>query len=216
MCSDTAANASFSASLPGLAILARRGAAAPDAAARMCIRSCRETFWHNSRVWGVLGVVMIEPPSGQAEPTAVGDVGELFRDRREPMARLAYVLTSDAAVSDEIVQEAFLKVHTNWAQITNPSAYLRAAVVNGCRSHHRHIIVERSIPADRTRAEFAVTDEISDALAKVSYPRRAVLALRYFCDLPDSEIAELLHIRPATVRSRIARGLKDLRKELEQ
>jgi len=158
---------------------------------------------------------MIEPPSGQTEPTPIADVTELFRTRREPMARLAYVLTGDAAISDEIVQDAFLKVHTDWSRIKNPSAYLRTAVLNGCRSYHRHINVERRLPVERRAPELTVHDEISDALAKVSYPRRAVLALRYFCDLPDSEIAEILNIRPATVRSRVARGLKDLRKELE-
>jgi RNA polymerase sigma factor (sigma-70 family) len=56
--------------------------------------------------------------------------------------------------------------------------------------------------------------ELDDALAKLPYRRRAALALRYFCDLPDSEIAVALDVRPATVRSLIHRGLADLRKEI--
>ncbi|MFM7919654.1 MAG: sigma factor, partial [Planctomycetaceae bacterium] len=55
------------------------------------------------------------------------------------MVRLAYVLTRNAEVSDEIVQEAFLRLHANWNRVDNPAAYLRKAVINGCHSHHRHL-----------------------------------------------------------------------------
>ena len=66
------------------------------------------------------------------------------------MARLAYVLTGDAGRADEIVQDAFLKVHARWDRIDNPIAYLRTAVVNGCRvapSPRRH----RATPSARAR-----------------------------------------------------------------
>ena len=59
-------------------------------------------------------------------------------------------------------------------------------------------------------------DELGDALAKLPFPQRAVLSLRYFCDLTDREIAATLDIRPATVRTRIHRALTQLRKEIER
>jgi RNA polymerase sigma factor (sigma-70 family) len=150
------------------------------------------------------------------QPVGDEDLAGLFRARREPMARLAYVLTGNSQVSDEIVQDAFLKMHSNWERISNPSGYLRTAVINGCHSYHRHVAVERRAPIARQRVAVSVTDEISDALAQLSYDRRAVLALRYFCDLDDFEIADILNIRPGTVRSRIHRGLAQLRKEIPQ
>jgi RNA polymerase sigma factor (sigma-70 family) len=143
-----------------------------------------------------------------------GTVAELYQLQRLPMARLAFVLTGSSSFADEIVQEAFLKVHVNWASIENPGGYLRTAVVNGCRSYHRHQAVLERTPLSPPVHATLVHRELDDALAKLPYRRRAALALRYFCDLPDSEIAVALDVRPATVRSLIHRGLADLRKEI--
>jgi RNA polymerase sigma factor (sigma-70 family) len=155
--------------------------------------------------------------SGDTSLTSnVSDVAELFRHRHEQMTKLAYILTNDAEASNEIVQDAFLKVHANWDRIDNPIGYLRTAVINGCHSHHRHLRVERRTPMPRETSLSLEANEIGDALAKLPYPRRAVLALRFFCDLDDHDIAAILDIRPATVRSRIARGLADLRKEINR
>jgi RNA polymerase sigma factor (sigma-70 family) len=142
-------------------------------------------------------------------------VAELFREWRLPMARLAYVLTSDASRADEIVQDAFLKVHAGWDRIDNPIAYLRTAVINGCRSHHRRVAVERRRPPEPAGVAWLEADELSDALATLHLRYRAVLALKYFCDLADDEVATVLHIRPATVRTRQRRALALLRKELQ-
>jgi RNA polymerase sigma factor (sigma-70 family) len=141
-------------------------------------------------------------------------VAELFREWRVPMARLAYVLTGDAGRADEIVQDAFLKMHRRWDRIDNPVAYLRTAVVNGCRSHHRRVAIERRRPPEPVGVAWLEADELSDALATLHLRYRAVLALKYFCDLTDDEVAAALHIRPATVRTRQRRALVLLRKEL--
>jgi RNA polymerase sigma factor (sigma-70 family) len=143
-----------------------------------------------------------------------GTVADLYQRQRLPMARLAFVLTGSSSFADEIVQEAFLKVHVNWAHIENPGGYLRTVVVNGCRSYHRHQAVVERTPLSPPVHSTQVHRELDDALAKLPYKRRAALALRYFCDLPDDEIAIALDVRPATVRSLIHRGLADLRKEI--
>lgn len=115
---------------------------------------------------------------------------------RLPIARLAFVLTGSSSFADEIVQEAFLKVHVNWAHIDNPGGYLRTAVVNGCRSYHRHqAVVDRTYLSPPVHATL-VHRELDEALAKLPYRRRAALALRYFCDLPDADIALALDVRP--------------------
>jgi RNA polymerase sigma factor (sigma-70 family) len=116
---------------------------------------------------------------------------------------------------DEIVQDAFLRLHANWDRVDNPLAYLRTTVINGCHSHHRHLRVVRSAPGDVTVHGTLSADEIGDALERLPYEQRAVLALRYFCDLDDVEIARILSIRRATVRTRAHRALNQLRKEIE-
>lgn len=143
-------------------------------------------------------------------------IAALFRQWREPMARLAYVLTSDGARADEIVQEAFLKLHGAWDHVENPVAYLRTSVVNGCRTLHRRNAVERRRPLERAGVSELVADELSDALAKLDLKYRAVLALKYFCDLSDDEIGSIIGIRPASVRTRIHRALAQLRQEIER
>ena len=183
----------------------------------MRIGSARIVDRGNSSVSpGVIGLVMPESTQRVGRTPDVSGVAELFHARREPMARLAYVLTRDSETADEIVQEAFLKLHANWSRVDNPAGYLRTAVINGCHSHHRHLRVVRGAPIDRARHSSAVIDELGDAIAKLPFPQRAVLALRYFCDLTDREIAATLDIRPATVRTRIHRALTQLRKEIER
>lgn len=154
-------------------------------------------------------------PVEQRGTPASNAIGDLFRSRRRSMVRLAYVLTRHAEVSDEIVQEAFLRLHANWNRVDNPAAYLRKAVINGCHSHHRHLRVVRRAPGDAVAHRDLGADEMSDALDRLPFDQRAVLALRYFCDLEDIEIARILGIRRATVRTRTHRALNTLRKEIE-
>ena len=142
-------------------------------------------------------------------------LSELFRTWRHPMTRLAYVLSGDAARADEIVQDAFLQLHARWERVENPVGYLRTAVVNGCRSNRRHLAVVQRSPNERPGTTALGADEIGDALAALEYPYRAVLALRFYSDLDDVEIAHALGIRRATVRTRVRRALAKPRKEIE-
>jgi RNA polymerase sigma factor (sigma-70 family) len=57
--------------------------------------------------------------------------------------------------------------------------------------------------------------EFRDLLLGLPVRQRAAVVLRYFCDLGDADIAELLSCRPATVRSLVHRGLANLREVME-
>lgn len=138
----------------------------------------------------------------------------LYRELRQPLARLAYVLTSDAAFADEVVQDAFVQLSERWAGIDNPAGYARVAVINRCYSHLRRVATTRRTPLPPATPVMPVYDELGDALAKLAPERRAVLALRYYADLTDAEIAEALGIRRSTVRTRAHRALAELRREL--
>lgn len=161
---------------------------------------------------------------GDAAPvsTSLGDpveVTELFRREHGAMVRLATLLVGSSEQAEEVVQDAFETVDQRWSQIEQPGAYLRQVVVNGCRG----VLRRRDI--ERRHQQLAIVDELEhlpthlielhDALAKLSERQRTVIVLRYFVDLPDEEIAEILDCRPPTVRSLARRGLRLLRKELQ-
>jgi RNA polymerase sigma factor (sigma-70 family) len=133
-------------------------------------------------------------------------------------ARLAWLLSHGSIDSEDIVQDAFAAVFHRFDSLDNPAAYLRVTVVNGCRQHHRRLQRElargRRAAAEWTRADSSELEILSIA-AHLPYNQRAVLALRYWADMPDVEIASLLGIRPTTVRTRLHRATMTIRKGLE-
>lgn len=141
---------------------------------------------------------------------------ELYRERYEPMVRLAYLLTGDRAAAEELVQDAFVNVHRSWDRAANPPAYLRATVINACRSWGRRRNLELVRRPAAPDPPMLVADEMWDALQTLPHRQRAAIVLRFYEDLPDARIAELLGCREATVRTAVHRGLARLRKEIER
>ena len=113
------------------------------------------------------------------------------------------------------MQDAFLRVRAKWGAIERPSAYLRAAVVNGCRNHQRRRLLERRHPAP-AESMSDKPDELRGAIAALPPRQRAALVLRYYEDLPEGEIAELLHCSVPAVKSLLHRAVGDLRKVIDR
>ena len=90
--------------------------------------------------------------------------------------------------------------------------------MNGCRDRARSAgRADAGWRRLRVVTEVSSTDkpsELLDAVAHLPYKQRAVLVLRYWADLREEEIAEIVGVRPATVRSITSRALARLRKEL--
>jgi RNA polymerase sigma-70 factor (sigma-E family) len=136
------------------------------------------------------------------------------------MCRLAYAILGDAALGEEMVMEALLKTFTGWGRLRDPEradAYLRRAVVNLCRSKIRRKTIETRVNATvHHRDERKAPDwdperhETSRLVwsAVVSLPerQRACVVLRYFEDLPESEIAEILGCSVGTVKSQLSKA----------
>lgn len=142
-------------------------------------------------------------------------VEQLYRTDRTSLVRLAHVMTGSNAVAEELVQEAFLRLHEREASVQNPAGFLRTVVVNLCRSHLRRVAKHRSIADDvPPTLEIPELDETWSAIQRLPGRQRAVLALRYYEDLPEREIAALLGCRLGTVKSAHHRALATLRKEL--
>ncbi|HYI60680.1 MAG TPA: sigma-70 family RNA polymerase sigma factor [Acidimicrobiales bacterium] len=156
-----------------------------------------------------------QPVVGATNPDGwPSGLAELYVEERLALVRLAYLLTSDPQVAEELVHDAVLALRPRWDDIDHPPAYLRTAVVNRCRSWLRRARTERAhAPLPRPPAELEA-DELWDALATLDDRRRTAIVLRFYEDLPDEQIAAVLGCRPATVRTLIHRGLHLLRREI--
>lgn len=151
----------------------------------------------------------VEEPPRWAVPLV-----ELYRERYDPMVRLAYLLTGDRAVAEELVQDAFVSLHRSWSRALNPPAHLRTTVVNACRSWGRRKVLELDRRPRPPEPATLVSDEMWHVLRTLPERQRAAVVLRYYEDLPDREIAALLGCREATVRTSIHRALAALRREI--
>lgn len=137
-----------------------------------------------------------------------------YEEHWSSLTRVAYLLTGDRAVAEELVQDAFVAARLRWDRIDNPGGYLRTSVVNATRDWGRHQdVVAKHLP-HQVDPSVDHPDELWDALDRLDHRRRSAVVLRYYADLPDPEIAEILDCRPATVRTLIHRALRDLRREM--
>jgi RNA polymerase sigma-70 factor (sigma-E family) len=140
---------------------------------------------------------------------------DVYREYRVSLTRLAHVITGSEAVAEELVQEAFVRLHQRWEDVRNPAGFLRAAVTNLCRSHLRRVRLERlRAPRPVEPIGEPVLDETWGAVCRLPFRQRAVLALRYYADLPEAEIAAALDCSIGTVKSAHHRAITRLRREL--
>jgi RNA polymerase sigma-70 factor (sigma-E family) len=164
-------------------------------------------------------------------PTRPGhDVDELYREHALAMVRLALLLTGDQATAEDVVQDAFLGLYRGWSRLRDPDAavgYLRRAVVNGCRSVHRsrrrlwpHAQLDHDPPPVWSAEAAAIDSEerrtVLAAVARLPRRQREILALRYYLDLPDSEVAAILKISRGTVSSTVSRAVATLARQLQE
>jgi RNA polymerase sigma-70 factor (sigma-E family) len=141
----------------------------------------------------------------------------LFVAEYVPMLQLAFLMVGDNGTAEDAVQEAFARVQPKLASIDRPGAYLRAVVVNECRNVHRRRRLARRQQAVAPPA--IIVDhpvELSDALRRLPPRQRHVVVLRFYADLPEAEIAELLACRVGTVKSALHRALTNLREVIPQ
>jgi RNA polymerase sigma factor (sigma-70 family) len=166
----------------------------------------------------------VEAPGVDAIGRIVGgmddDFALFYREAYPGAVRLAWLLTHDHDAAEDVVQDAFVRLRPRLAAIEHRTAYLRTAIVNGCRDRARSAgradagLQRMGLVAMVSSAD--QPSELLDAVARLSYKQRVVLVLRYWADLPEAEIAEIVGVRPATVRSLTARSLARLSKEFAQ
>jgi len=147
-----------------------------------------------------------------------GDFESLYTALYGPLVRLARLTSADTVPAEEIVQDAFVQLYRRWTSVREPAAYLRIAVVNGCRSWGRRRSLQRRQSPQR-RPELALEGDalaVREALRVLSPRQRAAIVLRYFEDLPEAEIARVLGCRPGTVKSLLSRSIAKLKGALDE
>lgn len=166
-----------------------------------------------------MGVTETGVGTADGQIAGVASFDEVFAAARAPMVRIAFLIIGSRAVAEEIAQDAFAGLFTRFDKVDNPTAYVRTAVVRGAVSWKKRRAMETdrlARVAEPGPTGIGETDTTWDALRALRPERRAVLVLRYYEDLSHAQIADLLGCPVATVRTRLHRGLSDLRKELEQ
>jgi RNA polymerase sigma-70 factor (sigma-E family) len=163
-------------------------------------------------------MAMTQPKPVEMQSPPRSTFASFYASEWSGAVRLAGLLSQDARVAEDLAQDAFARVLPKWERVENPHAYLRVAVVNACRSWQSRRRTERvklPLVAGAGSVELAF-DALADAVAALPYRQRAVLVLRYYLDLKESEIADAIGCRPGTVKSLTSRALDALRKEVQQ
>jgi RNA polymerase sigma-70 factor (sigma-E family) len=138
--------------------------------------------------------------------------------------RTAYLLCGDWHTADDLVSTALVKLYRHWgraSRMDSPDAYVRRILLRAWLDERRrpwrreHAVAQLPDRADRSDPS-ASADQLAllGLLAELPPRRRAVLVLRYFCDLSVEETADLLSCSAGTVKSQSARALEALRAKI--
>lgn len=142
-------------------------------------------------------------------------------DREAALLRTAMFLAGSREVGEDLLQDVLMRAYRHWRRIDDPDAYLRRALVNATHSQQRRWRF-REQPLEG-RAEQAVDPDadrvpvragLLTALRSLPPKQRAVLVLRYFDDLSESQTADILGCSTSSVKTHAARGLQRMRTAL--
>ncbi len=166
----------------------------------------------------------------QRDEPAYGDAEEalttLYTEHYRSLVRLAATLLDDPSVSEEVVQDAYVKMYRAWNRIREPEAaigYLRTTVLNLARSRMRRRLVARKhapkpMPdapsAESGAMESIEHDRVLAVLHALPARQKEVLVLRYYNDLSEAQIADTLGISKGSVKTHASRGMSTLRAQL--
>lgn len=165
--------------------------------------------------------------SEELEVSVAGDtLEELHAAHYRSLVRLAALLLTDVGASEEVVQDAFVNTMRRWARIRESDkvvAYLRSAVLNGARKRLarrsplprlRALRSEDAGAADAGVADASRRDAMLSALRSLPARQRECLALRFYLDLSEAEIATTLGISAGSVKSNASRAMAGLHAKL--
>ncbi|MFD3540108.1 SigE family RNA polymerase sigma factor [Streptomyces sp. NPDC058662] len=138
------------------------------------------------------------------------------------LVRTAYLLTGDPHDAEDLTQTALAKAYRSWRRVwrsDNPEAYVRRMLVtcNSDRFRKRRVAERLTAepPDTGVRDPGAIwADErnaLMSALAELPARQRAVVVMRYWEDLSEAEVADVMGCAPGTVKSQASKALAKLR-----
>jgi len=153
------------------------------------------------------------------EAYAAGDMKRLLR--------LAAMLTGDPDDARDLVQETLVRVGSAWSRIDrsrDPAGYATTVMTRmAWRQRHRRrtelTLLSSKAPTEPVNDGFGQVDDalaLAAAMKRLGQRQRAVLVLRFYCDLSEQQIADMLGCSNGTVKSQSARGLANLRSHLHR
>jgi RNA polymerase sigma-70 factor (sigma-E family) len=154
------------------------------------------------------------------DPDAERDFRRFFSQHHADLSRLAYLVTGESGVADDLAADAFVEVWRHWERVQaadSPIAYARGILANLARQWIKRQSRERLgllglglLRRDRSEPDTPAVLDVRAALRHLPLRRRECVVLRYAFDVPEREVAEILGISVGTVKSHTSRGADQL------
>ena len=155
-------------------------------------------------------------------------VAQLFDQEGAALVRLARLFTDDRNAAEDLVQEAFIRLHKSAHRIQSPvkaAPYLRSIVINLARDHNRRGLMslrhQEAAPAgtspEAPEDRLLLNEEqmlLLDEVRGLSPRQRDCILLRFYLELSEREIADAMSISPNSVKTHCRRGLASLRETI--
>ena len=147
---------------------------------------------------------------------------QFFERHHASLSGLAFLLSGDPAVADDLAADALTEVWRHWERVSaagDPAAYARGIVANLTRNWIRRqgrarrglALLGLGLGGERASvSDVPAVLDVRTALKRLPYRRRACVVLRYAFDLPEREVADILGISVGAVKSQTSRGAKQL------
>lgn len=149
-------------------------------------------------------------------------LNELYALHAPSALRLAFLMTGDGDVAEDIVQEAFARLYARFGERKAPEgidAYLRRTIVNLSHDRHRKLKTLRAFVARGSErnseppADVSSRLDMSARLQRLPHRQRAALVLRYYVDMTEAQAAEVIGCSVPALKQLVQRGLKSMREQ---
>ena len=149
------------------------------------------------------------------------ELREFVAARGAALSKAAYLLTGDHQAAEDLVQETYVVLVRRWQKsgVLDPEGYVRRILysrfVDGYRRRRRLWEQPWASPPDSAGGDEsgAATDRVTlqDALSQLTARQRAIVVLRFYEDLSETQAAAVLGISPNTIKSHTRVALERLR-----
>lgn len=180
-----------------------------------------------------MGSEIAARPAEGTRGQALSRLEQMYAEHAAPATRLAYLMTGDKDLAEDLVQDAFIRMFSRFRHRREPEsfgAYLNRTIVNLSRDHFRRRAREtRLLESERAAASREQTAlsgttpgrDVEERYALLSLlqalptRQRAAVVLRHYQDLSERQVADALDCSPGAAKALIARGMEALRAEME-